>query len=396
MCSMERRILHGDLDAFYASVEQRDHPRLRNRPMAVGMGIILSASYDARRLGVRTAMTEREARRLCPSIELVEPRMEAYSEASRAVFAIFDETSPSVEPLSIDEAFIDVSGLARLVGPDVEIAATLRARVSAEVGLALSVGGGSTKFLAKVASAVCKPDGLLVVPAGHEQEFLHPLPVRRLWGVGPVTAARLNGVGIQTVGEVAAMDPIALEAKVGRAAAAHLSALAANRDPRVVEGGRRRRSVGAQRSFPAGSVDRAGAERIVAEVADRVARRLRTGNRLARTVTLRLRFGDFVGATRSRTLPEATALSGRILDAARQLLDEAWHKIEERGLTKLGVAVSNLDDADAVQLALPFPAADWGPVDGAIDLIRARFGVDAVTRATLAGRRTVEMPLLPD
>lgn len=393
---MERRILHGDLDAFYASVEQRDHPRLRNRPMAVGMGIILSASYDARRLGVRTAMTEREARRLCPAIEVVEPRMEAYSEASRAVFAIFDETSPSVEPLSIDEAFIDVSGLARLVGPDVEIAATLRARVSAEVGLPLSVGGGSTKFLAKVASAVCKPDGLLVIPAGHELEFLHPLPVGRLWGVGPVTAARLNGVGIRTVGEVAAMDPVALVAKVGRAAAAHLSALATNRDPRTVEGGRRRRSVGAQHSFPAGSVDRAEAERIVVEVADRVARRLRTGNRLARTVTLRLRFGDFVGATRSRTLSEATALSGEILGTARQLLDESWPLIEERGLTKLGVAVSNLDEADAVQLALPFPTADWGPVDGAIDLIRARFGVDAVTRATLTGRRTVEMPLLPD
>lgn len=393
---MERRILHGDLDAFYASVEQRDDRRLRNRPMAVGMGIILSASYEARRFGVRTAMTEREARRLCPAIELVPPRMEAYSQASREVFAVFDDTSPSVEALSIDEAFIDVTGLARLVGPDSQVAADLRARVAGEVGLPLSVGGGSTKFLAKVASAVCKPDGLLIIPPGREREFLHPLPVGRLWGVGPVTEQRLRGVGIHTVGQVAAMDPAALEAKVGRAAAAHLSALAANRDPRVVEGGRRRRSVGAQRSFPAGSVDRPGAERVVTEVADRVARRLRSGNRVARTVTLRLRFGDFANATRSRTLAEPTALSGMILSTARCLLDEAWPLLEERGVTKLGVAVSNLDDADAVQLSLPFPAADWGPVDGAIDVIRARFGVDAVTRAALAGHRSVEMPLLPD
>jgi len=395
MCSMAR-ILHADLDAFYASVEQRDRPELQGRRMAVGGGIILSASYEARRLGVRTAMTERQARRLCPDLEVVAPRMSAYSEASAAVFDVFRDISPSVEPLSIDEAFIDVTGLARLVGPDVEIAADLRARVAEEVGLPLSVGGGSTKFLAKVASAVAKPDGLLIVPAGEELAFLHPLPVGRLWGVGPVTEQRLADVGIHTVGEVAALDPEILRAKLGKAAGSHLAALAANRDPRPVEVGRRRRSIGSQHSFPAGSVDRAGAEQIVVEVADRVARRLREGGRLARTVTLRLRFGDFAAATRSRTLGEPTRLTDTILTTARSLLDEAWPLIEQRGLTKVGVAVSNLDGADAVQLPLPFPSADWDPVDGAVDQIRARFGVGAVTRATLAGRPVVEVPMLPD
>ena len=392
------RILHADLDAFYASVEQRDDPSLRGVAMAVGGGVILSPSYEARRFGVRTAMNERQARALCPGLRIVAPRMEAYAEASRAVFEIFEDTSPLVEPLSIDEAFLDVGGLERLVGPDAEIAATLRRRVDEEVGLPLSVGGGSTKFLAKVASAVAKPDGLLMVPAGEELAFLHPLPVGRLWGVGPATEQRLADVGITTVGEVAALEPEVLRAKVGQAAGAHLAALASNRDPRTVEVGRRRRSVGSQRSFPDGTVDRPGARRVVVEVVDRVARRLRTGGRVARTVTLRLRFGDFTSATRSRTLVEPTRATVDILDVAQDLLDEAWGSIGigQRGLTKLGVAVSNLESDQVVQQALPFPAADWDPVDRAMDEIRSRFGVGAVTRATLAGQDPVEMPLLPD
>lgn len=390
------RILHADLDAFYASVEQRDHPGLRHRPMAVGGGVILAASYEARAFGVRTAMSEGQARRLCPALEVVEPRMSAYSEASAAVFAIFEDVSPLVEPLSVDEAFIDVTGLARLVGPDVEIAATLRARVAGEVGLPLSVGGGSTKFLAKVASAVSKPDGLLIVPPGQERAFLHPLPVGRLWGVGPVTERRLADVGITTVAEVAALDVEVLQAKVGKAAGAHLAALASNRDPRTVEVGRRRRSVGSQRSFPAGSVDRRGAEQIVVEVADRVSRRLRAGGRVARTVTLRLRFADFASATRSRTLHDPTRRTDEIMAAGRQLLDEAWPTIADRGLTKVGLAVSNLESDREVQLPLPFPAADWAPIDRAMDEIRNRFGSQAVTRATLAGRTAIEMPMLPD
>ena len=390
------RILHADLDAFYASVEQRDRPELRGRVMAVGGGVILSPSYEARRHGVRTAMSEGEARRLCPSLEIVAPRMEAYSEASRAVFEVFEDVSPLVEPLSIDEAFIDVTGLARLVGSDAEIGAELRRTVANDIGLPLSVGGGSTKFLAKVASAVAKPDGLLIVPAGDELSFLHPLPVRRLWGVGPATERRLADCGITTVGEVAALDPGVLRAKVGRAAGSHLAALATNRDPRSVVVGRRRRSVGSQRSFPAGSVDRAGAEQVLIEVVDRVARRLRSGSRVARTVTVRLRYGDFVMATRSQTLLDPTRGTDVILETARRLLDAAWPEVERRGLTKLGVAVSNLDGDDAVQLALPFPANDWGSVDRAMDEIRERFGVAAVTRATLTGRPSIEMPLLPD
>ncbi len=404
MCSMDgarardgpRRILHADLDAFYASVEQRDDPRLRGIPMAVGGGVVLAASYEARRFGVRTAMTGRQARALCPHIRIVDARMSAYSEASEAGFEIFRDTSPAVEPLSIDEAFIDVTGLLRLVGPDTEIAARLRARVAREVGLPLSVGGGSTKFLAKVASAVSKPDGLLVVPDGEEAAFLHPLPVGRLWGVGPVTEQRLAEVGIRTVGEVARLDPSVLKARVGVAAGAHLAALANNRDPRPIEVGRRRRSVGSQRSFRVGSHDRAGAEQVLVEVTDRVARRLRDGHRVARTVTVRLRYGDFAKATRSRTLPESTCSTDLILATAKELLAGVWPVVERRGLTKVGVAVSGLSSDDAVQLTLPFTAADWGPVDGAMDEIRDRFGLRAVTRATLVDRQTFEVPLLPD
>ena len=390
------RILHADLDAFYASVECRDRPELVGRPMAVGGGVILSPSYEARRYGVRTAMNERQARALCPRLQIVAPRMSAYAEASRAVFEVFDDTSPLVEPLSIDEAFIDVSGLDRLVGPDHDIARQLRRRVADEVGLPLSIGGGSTKFLAKVASAEAKPDGLLIVPAGQELGFLHPLPIGRVWGVGPATEQRLADVGITHVGQVAALDPVVLQAKIGKAAGAHLVALANNRDPRTVEAGRRRRSVGSQRSFPVGTVDRSRAEAIVVELADRVARRLRSGRRVARTVTLRLRFGDFASATRSRTLADPTRSTEAILDAVTGLLDEVWPLVGERGLTKLGVAVSNLASDEAVQMSLPFPGPDWAPVDQAMDEIRARFGVDAVTRACLTGQRAVEMPMLPD
>ncbi|MEM7275401.1 MAG: DNA polymerase IV [Actinomycetota bacterium] len=395
-----RRILHADLDAFYASVEQRDDPSLRGIPMAVGGGVILAASYEARRFGVRTAMNERQARVRCPALTVVPPRMTAYAEASDAVFTIFRDISPEVEPLSIDEAFIDVTGLRRLAGSDVSIAASLRERVAAEVGLAVSVGGGSTKFLAKVASAVCKPDGLLVVPAGEELAFLHPLPVGRLWGVGPVAQERLASAGLHTVADVAALDVEVLQDRLGVASGAHLHALAHNRDPRPVETGRRRRSIGSQRSFPAGSVDREGAAQIVVEVADRVARRLRAGARVGRTVTLRLRFADFAAATRSRTLREPTASTEAILSTGRALLDDAWPLIERRGLTKVGLAISGLADDRAVQLSLPFGAAaaspSWDAVDGAVDRIRDRFGTGALTRATLVDRQPVEVPLLPD
>ena len=245
----EATILHADLDAFYASVEQRDDPRLRGRPVIVGGGVVLAASYEAKAFGVRTAMGGAQARRLCPQAIVVEPRMSAYSEASKAVFEVFDDTTPLVEGLSIDEAFLDVGGLRRVSGTPTEIAVRLRRDVLERVGLPITVGVARTKFLAKVASGVAKPDGLLVVPPDGELAFLHPLPVERLWGVGPVTAGKLHDRGITTVGEVAQLAEAALVSMLGRASGRHLHALAHNRDPRPVQVGRRRRSIGSQRAL---------------------------------------------------------------------------------------------------------------------------------------------------
>lgn len=396
------RVLHADLDAFYASVEQRDRPALRGRPIAVGAGVVLAASYEARRFGVRTPMPLRQARALCPSLRVVEPRMEAYAEASTAVFAVFDDTSPIVEPLSIDEAFLDITGLARLAGEpdrhrlDTSVATELRRRVAAEVGLPLSVGGASTKFLAKVASSHSKPDGLLIVRDGAELDFLHPLPVARLWGVGPVTASRLQGVGIETVGEVAALDVEVLVTKVGRAAGRHLHALANNRDPRTVVVGRRRRSIGSQRSFPAGTVDGREARVLMLDIVERVCARLRRAHRLAHTVTARARYDDFAVATRSRTLTLPTNATATVLDVARPLVDAVEAAGDGRHLTRIGLSLSGLVADDALQLPLPFTKADRHRLDDAVDDIRNRFGDEAMTRGPLLGRRSVNVPLLPD
>ena len=242
-------ILHADLDAFFASVEQRDDPKLRGKPVLVGGGVVLAASYEAKAYGVQTAMGERQAKRLCPHAIVVPARMTAYSEASKAVFEVFEDTTPLVEGLSIDEAFLDVRGLERLAGSPSEIAARLQRRVLDEVGLPITVGVARTKFLAKVASAVAKPKGLLCVEPGAELAFLHPLPVERLWGVGRVTAAKLHDRGLRTVGQVAALDEAMLVYLLGRASGRHLHALAHNRDPRRVQTGRRRRSIGSQRAL---------------------------------------------------------------------------------------------------------------------------------------------------
>src|SRR5512133_13608 len=245
----EATILHADVDAFFAAVEQRDRPELRGRPVIVGGGVVLCPSYEAKARGVETAMGVRRALRLCPGAIVVRPRMEAYSEASKAMYRVFDDTTPLVEGLSIDEAFLDVRGLRRLAGSPLEIATRLRRAVRERVGLPITVGVARTKFLAKVASGVAKPDGLLLVPPDHELEFLHALPVERLWGVGRVTARRLNEAGILTVGQVALMPEAALVTMLGRAAGRQLHALAHNRDPRPVQTGRRRRSIGAQRAL---------------------------------------------------------------------------------------------------------------------------------------------------
>lgn len=389
-------ILHADLDAFYASVEQRDDPRLRGRPVIVGGGVVLAASYEAKARGVRSAMGGQQARRLCPDAIVVPPRMAAYTQASRAVFEIFRQTTPLVEGLSIDEAFLDVGGLRRLVGAPADIAERLRREVRDRVRLPITVGVARTKFLAKVASGVAKPDGLLVVAPDAEVEFLHPLPVERLWGVGPVTAAKLRERRIRTVGEVARLGEAALVSLLGAGAGRHLHALAHNRDPRSVQVGRRRGSMGAQHAL--GRTPHAPAEldAILAGLVDRVTRRMRAAGRSGRTVVLRLRFGDYTRATRSHTVRKATADTVPLLAAARALLRAALPEIGRRGVTLVGVSVGNLDD-NPVQPELPFQADTGADLDAAVDAVRDRFGSSALTRAVLLGRDPgVEMPLLPD
>ena len=388
-------ILHADLDAFFASVEQRDEPTLRGRPVIVGMGVVLAASYEAKARGVRTAMGERVARRLCPEAVVVPPRFDAYVEASKAVFAVFDDTSPQVEGLSIDEAFLDVRGMERSVGTPLEIATRLRSEVRDRVGLPITVGVARTKFLAKVASAVAKPDGLLLVPPERELAFLHPLPVERLWGVGPVTAAKLRARGITRVRQVAVLPEPLLVSMLGRASGSHLHALAHNLDPRPVRARRRRGSIGSQRAGRRRGLADVDAD--VVALVDRVTRRMRAAGRIGRTVVLRLRFDDYTRATRSHTLPHATAHTETILSAARGLLAAATPLIERRGLTLVGVAVANLENDDAVQLPLPFRRRDEHVLDAALDEVRDRFGSAAITRAVLVGRsRGYSMPMLPD
>jgi DNA polymerase-4 len=395
--SLEAEILHADLDAFFASVEQRDNPGLRGRPVIVGGGVVLAASYEAKAFGVRTAMGGRQARRLCPDAIVVSPRMSAYSEASKAVFEVFEDTTPLVEGLSIDEAFLDVRGLRRLAGSPEEIAARLRRRVLAQVGLPITVGVARTKFLAKVASAVAKPNGLLVVPPEEELAFLHPLGVERLWGVGRVTAAKLHGRGIATVGQVARLEEAVLVAMLGRASGRHLHALAHNRDPRRVQVGRRRGSIGSQRALGKAPRSPEELDTIVLGLVDRIARRLRSGRRVCRTVVLRLRFRDFSRATRSQTMSQATAQTLPILETARELLAGSRALIEASGITLVGISLMNLEDADRIQLVLPFDRPREAALDAAVDLVRDRFGSAAVTRAVLLGRDPgIVMPLLPE
>jgi DNA polymerase-4 len=393
--SVGATILHADLDSFYASVEQRDHPRLRGLPVIVGAGVVLAASYEAKAHGVRTAMGGAQARRLCPHAEVVAPRMSAYSDASKAVFAVFEQLAPDVEALSIDEAFLDVRGLERISGSPPQIAARLRRRVRDEVGLPISVGVARTKFLAKVASAVAKPDGLLVVPPGKELAFLHPLPVERLWGVGRVTSVKLRSRGIETVGQIAELEERALVAILGRAAGRHLHALAHNRDPRPVRTRGRRRSIGAQRALGRRPRPPEELAAVLMILVDRVTRRLRTARRVCRTVVLRLRFSDYSRATRSHTMLEPTAQTQAILAVATGLLAMSMPAISRRGLSLVGIAVSNLSDRGGVQLRLPFERVR--ELDETLDRIRDQFGADAITRGALVGRDPGPwVPLLPD
>ncbi|MEH3131370.1 MAG: DNA polymerase IV [Mycolicibacterium neoaurum] len=393
-------VLHADLDSFYASVEQRDDPSLRGKPVIVGGGVVLAASYEAKAYGVRTAMSGHQARRLCPQAIVVPPRMRAYSAASRDVFQVFHDTTPLVEPVSVDEAFLDVGGLGRVSGTPVQIAAQLRERVRVDVGLPITVGIARTKFLAKVASQEAKPDGLLLVPLDGELAFLHPLPVRRLWGVGAKTADKLHAHGIHSVADVAEHSEASLGAMVGPAMGRQLFALAHNIDRRRVTPGLRRRSVGAQRALGRSGSGMSAAEidAVVINLVDRITRRMRASGRTGRTVVLRLRFADFGRVTRSHTMPQATAATDAVLAAARELVASAAPLIAERGLTLVGFAVSNIDRDGAAQLELPFGApVDQGALDTAVDEVRKRFGNTSVTRGVLLGRDPgLEMPMLPD
>jgi DNA polymerase-4 len=363
----------------------------------VGGGVVLAASYEAKAYGVRTAMGQTRAQRLCPEALVVPPRFEAYSEASKDVFRVFDDVAPVVEGLSIDEAFLDVRGMERSVGTPLEIARTLRRRVRQEVGLPITVGIARTKFLAKVASGVAKPDGLMLVPPDRELAFLHPLDVERLWGVGPVTSRKLREVGIATVGQVAGLDEGLLIALLGRAQGRHLHALAHNRDPRRVETGRRRRSIGSQRARGRRPWTPDDLDADLIALVDRVTRRMRKARRVGRTVVLRLRFDDFTRATRSQTLLRATASTETILRAARELMRDALPLLRDRGVTLVGISVGNLDDALPMQLALALDPRRSQELDEAIDSVRERFGGAAVVRGVLVGRAAgVEMPLLPD
>ena len=365
--------------------------------MIVGTGVVLAASYEAKAFGVRTAMGAATARRLCPHAVVVSPRFTAYVEASKAVFRVFEDAAPVVEGISIDEAFLDVHGMERSVGRPVEIAERLRRDVREQVGLPITVGVARTKFLAKVASAVAKPDGLLVVPPDGELEFLHPLPVERLWGVGPVTSTKLRDRGITTVRQVALLPEPALVAMLGQAAGRHIHALAHNLDPRPVQHRRRRRSIGSQRARGRRPWTRESVDADLVALVDRVTRRMRAADRVGRTVVLRLRFDDYTRATRSHTLRRPTAGTLEILTAARELLAASLPLLRERGLTLVGISVANLDDARAVQLVLPFDGDRQEALDAALDDVRDRFGSAAVTRAVLLGRDPgLTMPMLPD
>ena len=389
-------ILHADLDAFFAAVEQRDAPELRGRPVLVGAGVVLCPSYEAKACGVHTAMGVRRALRLCPDAVVVRPRMSAYSEASKDVYAVFDDATPLVEGLSIDEAFLDVAGMGRSVGSPVEIARRLRRDVRDRVGLPITVGIARTKFLAKVASGVAKPDGLLAVAPDGELEFLHPLPVERLWGVGTVTARRLHAAGLMTVGQVALVPEASLVTMLGRAAGRQLHALAHNRDPRPVQARRRRGSIGAQRALGWRPTSLAEVDISLLALVERVTGRMRAAGRLGRTVILRLRFDDSSRATRSHTLPYATANTQTILAAARELLAAAVPLIERQGITLVGISVTNLADSRG-QLRLVFDEEWTEELDLAVDEVRDRFGSAALVRAALLGRsRGFSVPLLPD
>ncbi len=384
---MSRAILHCDLDAFYASVEQRDHPEYRGRPVIVGggpneRGVVSAASYEARRFGIRSAMPLREAGRRCPDGIFVPGDYERYQAASDAVMALFFERTPLVEPISLDEAFLDVTATHHLFGGPEQMAVDLKAAVRKDLGLVLSVGVAANKLCAKVASDLRKPDGLVIVPAGGEAEFLAPLPIGRLWGVGPRTQESLQDVGVRTIGELARLDPARLEARLG----AHGQAIALR--ARGIDDGpvipwAAARSIGHEHTFETNTLDRATIEATLLRLAEGVGRRAREARVRGRTVTLKLRVAPFETRTRQRTLADATDADLAIYEAARALLRGALSQDRESGLVSpvrlIGVSISNL--VEGAQLGL-FESARATRIDAALDAVRERFGDGKLDRAS--------------
>jgi DNA polymerase-4 len=399
-------ILHADLDAFYASVEQLLDPSLRGIPIAVGGGVVLAASYEARRFGVHAGMSGFKAKQLCPSLRFVGGHFREYQRLGDEVIKVFEDFTPFIERISIDEAFLEVRGAVHLFGSPAAIAEAIRARVRTEIGLPVSVGVAGTKHLAKVASQVAKPDGLVVVDVGREMEFLHPLPVGLMWGVGPVTEAKLAERGIHTIGELAAVPGTSLEHLLGHAAGAKLGALAHDEDPRRVHSGRRASSVGAQSALGRREPTRPLVRSVLGHLADRVAGRLRAAQRAGRTVTVRVRFVPLRSVTRSITLPRPIAATLTLTDIAEDLVHVALSDHPGEGeISLLAISVSNLADQAALQLELPLEKPDdprrpgsergsarWA-VDRSIDAVRTRFGREAVGYTSVA---LSDLHLVPD
>jgi DNA polymerase-4 len=348
-------LFHADVDAFYASVAQRDDPALVGRPVLVGSWVVMAASYEARAFGVRGGMATSRAKRLCPDAIVVDTAFDSYMEASREVFAVFERFTDVVEPGSLEEAFLDVTGPVSEGAEPRALAERLRREVREEVGLPLSVGVARTKVLAKIASRSAKPDGLYVVPPDGELEFLRPLPVDRIWGIGPATTRKLHAIGLTTVGEAEQLTREQLVAVLGKAAGGYVHAIANNVEPRGrVRRRRGRRSFGAQRALGRRPRARGDLEAAIDDLAERLAKRMQRKARAGRTVILRLRFGDYTRATRSSTLPHPTAEADPIAAAARRLLDAAMPLVESNGITLVGLSVTNLDGtAGEEQLVLP-------------------------------------------
>jgi len=390
-------ILHADLDAFYASVEQLFDPRLRGRPIAVGGGVVLAASYEARALGVRSGMPGRRARQLCPDLVFVAGHFDEYQRLGDAAIEVLSDFTPAIERISIDEAFADVAGCTHLFGSPAAIAEKVRARVRAELGLPMSIGVARTKHLAKIASQVAKPDGLVVVDPETELDFLHELPVELMWGVGPATKARLARIGIATIGQLAESSPRSVERLLGHAVGRKLTALAWNRDPRQVQTRRRAHSIGAQSALGRQPAIARIFKPTLHHLADRIGARLRAKSRFGRTVSVRVRFADLRAVTRSLTLSAPISATRALAEIAENLVRGVLvDHPGERTISLLAISVSNLDEHPILQLELPLGLGDQGRrpgskqgvarsrADGAVDAIRKRFGAGAIDYASAA------------